>query len=78
MNPLDFTYEELEDLMAEKQAAWQKAVDELKEVSDLMLERQRLEKLKASLGAISADDMKAIQTLLGPSPIATEEDVRIP
>lgn len=78
MNPLDYTIEELEELVATKEAAFQKAARENSEANNLWNERMRLEKLKASLGSISNEDIKAIQTLLGPAAISTQEEVNNP
>lgn len=74
---MDFTLDEIEDMVAEKISAWKLACVELESANSLLNERKRIENLKNSLGNISADDIARIQTLLAPSSIQSSEDVRI-
>ena len=79
MNILDYTLDELKIIYQEKSNALDIAKQELEIANNNLKERKRLEKLKAALGNVSADDIaKIVESItLSAGSIESQENVQL-
>lgn len=79
MNVLEYSYEEILEIYAEKSAALDLAKEEFKIANQNLKEKERLEKLRASLGNVSAEDIaRVIESItLSAGSIESQENVQL-